>query len=226
MQSRNVIAGDESGSSNTFTSRNCREALSAFLNELSEKREKQDALGEAWVLVQLGDIYSETRRYQLAFDHYEKAMPLFRQLKNDARRAILDNLVDLSLRFNKYSRAIECLNELLSLTRDHTEKWVREGEGRLLGRIASVHFASGDSANGVAYLYRQLDFEVQRKDQWGISTAFTKLGKAYEAKNERTKAGEYYRKALDIKLKISPEELSSFEDEITELRDAIARMQN
>ncbi len=204
---------------------NCESSLNAFIAELSERRTKNDMLGEAWVLYQIGDIYRDSRRYEQARDNYALALPLFRTLENVAAQSeILSELAGVSESLNKPADAVSYLDQELALVRSSSNETVREDEGRILERIASAYFMLGDDAKGIDFLVKRLDWEIDQKSESGQFLALRELGKGYERIGKKAEARASYERALIFSKVFTGFQVNWLEDQITELKADIQRL--
>ena len=200
MQSLGVGTTGTAGGGGLFLGgEKCENVLNAFIAELSERRSTGDTLGEAWVLYQIGDAYRDSRRYQLAHDYYELALTRFRTLRNvDAQRGILSNLVAVSQSLNRPADAFRYLDQELALVRSSSNVSVRNDEGRILDRIASLYFLFGEDTKGIDFLIKRLDWEIQRKSDYGQFSALWELGKGYERIGKKAEALASYERAFTL----------------------------
>jgi|GEM_PF-1870255 len=218
---------DGSSMGGLYSTENCAIALNGFLEELSMRREIQDLQGEAWVLRQIGDIYSQVKDSQKAYDYYRLALPLFHKLNTNLERQLLAKLEGISMTLKRPIDALEYLNRELSLTRANENEDVRADEGRILDRIATVYSVLKDDTKRLEYLKKRLDFESENKHSYGMSMALLALGKAYEASSKKVEALDAYTKALNL-LETSLSDYAKaywVKEVILELQDAIARLQ-
>ncbi|MBX3244644.1 MAG: HEAT repeat domain-containing protein [Acidobacteria bacterium] len=233
MQNGDSSGNDITGESNIFSMANCAEALEAFTNEREEHKKTENKFGEGWVLVQLGDIYSKTKRHDSAYEYYLQALPLFLHTNNDAARSVLYDLASTGMLMKNPSVAIEHLNVLLSLTRNHANKNIRSNEGGVLSRLADAYKAAGNTAKQVEYLKLSYDYELKNESLFSISNAARDLAVAYEEIGQRKEALHFYRKALESKEKAVSKSGSSWlvipenkaDEEIKKLKEAIARLE-
>ncbi len=234
VKTMQTIGGEDpgtSGSSGVFLGgETCEKVLKAFEAELTERRSANDVLGEAWVLYQIGDSYRDARRYQQAHDNYLLALPLFRALKNvEAERGVLSDLASVSTSVSRYADALKYLQEELSLVRSSSNKSVRGDEGRILDRMSDLHFLLGDKVAGINFLLKRLDWETEKKSDYGQFIALKALGKGYERIGKKSEALASYEKALVcLKSYSKPsmrESLGDFlDDQIKELMADIQRL--
>lgn len=225
LQGSEARLSTTSGGGGNFNGHKCDEALKAFLDELSSKQAEKDTLGEAWVLYQIGDIYLETKRYKDARTYYEMALPIFRSLKNDAEASILNELAGVNESLKDYPKALDYLNQELTLVKSSEDKRIRSDEWRIMDRIAKVYFELGDEKNGFGFLLKRLHFVTQEENKHGQITAHRALGEAYEERGRKAEALEAYRKALDGALILVKDWYGSFmKDYVKQLKEAIDRL--
>lgn len=225
MQDGSSGASSTSGNTGIFSTQNCGKALEAFFGELSSSRAAKNMLSEAWILYQIGDIYSETKRYKEALEYYEIALPLFRLLKDDGLHSLLYELGNVSQALKDYPRSVDYLHQNLVLARSSENKYIRSNEGNILERIAHTYLASGDVKKGAEYLDKWLSFERKEENEAGQRRAYTALGRFYEKKGQKAESLECYQKALNLAAMPKSKWFRDFlEDEIKELREAIARL--
>ncbi len=203
----------------------CENALNAFLAELSMRRATNEMLGEAWVLYQIGDIYRDSRRYQLARENYEMALPLFRTLKNaHAQREILSELANASATLDNPADALRYSNQELALVRSSSNKDVRDDESGILERISALHFTLGENAAGIDALLNRLAWETKQKSNYGQFAALKALGKGYERIGKKAEAIASFEKALVLTKSLKRLEITWLDDEIKELTADIQRL--
>jgi tetratricopeptide (TPR) repeat protein len=229
MQGKDTPPKNDSGESNLFSSHNCEKALNAFTEELKMRRTTKDPFGEAWVLVQIGDIYTKGKRYELAYEYYLSALELFQQMGNDAEISLLDDIVGLSLELGRLNDALSYLNRLLVLSSSNKKESIRSDQGRVLGRIAAVYNQLDDQSKRIEFLKRSISFNTPNGNKWELAATLETLGSAYEKTGKNTEALASYRKALDVRLELAkeydPNKFLGGNDDISRLRATIARLE-
>jgi tetratricopeptide (TPR) repeat protein len=181
-------------------------------------------LGEAWALNQIGESYLSLGKYQEAWNNYNQALPLFRQMKNSHGEArTLHALASCYMALGKTPQALEYLKEVLPLVQASED---RQWEGMILGDISATYLELGEKEKAFEFLAKRLAYEKVQKNEVGEAEALKILGAAYEFTGDKKKAIDSYRQALSIYLRMSETMESEYlRVNVKELREAIKKLE-
>lgn len=148
---------------------------------------------EAIVQNDLGLIYSDLSRLELAESHYRGALASAIRLGDlEEKAAALNNLCGLDSTRSAFSSALASCEGALSLWKDLR---IADKQARVLNRIGQLYVNMEQVNKGLEYHGKALD--LSGEDQLKVST-LTHVGDAYYQSNRLSLAILYYKRALRI----------------------------
>lgn len=180
-----------------LTAGSWEQADSLHLRALNNSCSRQDLLGQAIALTNLGRVHSRLKHeYELATDKHTQALKIFRALGNPHGQA--DSLCDLGSAkrlAGQYDAAIALLTQALQLYLAHGNKL---GQAIALTNLSHSEVEKGEYAKAVANLTQALELSRAIQNQVAEANALSALGNARCSMNEYTEAVDRYSQALEL----------------------------
>lgn len=149
---------------------------------------------EADRLLQQGMMQYQTGQFETAFESWQTALKLYRNLQNQRGEGAA--LVQLGLGYEALGdndRAIEYLSQLLAYAQKNSDPM---GEGFALSRLGTVYQAMGQYDKAVELHQRSLAIARQLKNQGGEGQELRNLGLAYLAQEDHARAVSVFQQTL------------------------------
>ncbi len=157
---------------------------------LSNKQYQEDAQG------QLGQAYYYLDDYAKAFDCYNQALAIARQIGDKLGQGIwlggIGNVYDF---LGDYDKAIEYLEQALEIAKQIGDK---QGEDATLGNLGNIFHRLGDYDKAIEYLEQALEIARQIGRKQDVGAWLGNLGNNYISLGDDARAIEYYTQALEI----------------------------
>ncbi len=161
--------------------------------------------GEARTLNNLGTLYASTAKTPEALGFLERALGLFRELKNRESEAVtLRNLGNLYLRANRGEEAIAALEKSLAL---ETELKRPVPMVEILDRLSTLYLSAGAPSQSLAALQQAYAIVEPTPDLETKLALLTRIGQLFESGGRPDKSVEAYQTALDLVLKASTDQI-------------------
>jgi len=155
---------------------------------------------EANRLLRQGIQQFQTSQFREALQSWEKALQIYREIKNPkGEAASLNNLGTAYGFLGKYQKAIEYQQQSLVITREIKD---RQGEVDALGNLGIAYGSLGQYQKAIEYQQETLAIAREIKDRRGEANSLGNLGIAYDFLRQYQKAIEYQQQSLAIKRKI------------------------
>jgi len=172
------------------------DALSIHTDARNAASQTGDRAAEAYALANLGVVHMRQGRYEQAAEHYQRALPLFRETGDRVGEArTLTHLGLVSWRQGRYQQAAERHGQALTRYR---ETGTRVGEANALSNLGLVSWRQGryrEAAEGhrqALILYRETGH------RFGEANALANLGVVYLRQGRYEQAADDLRHALTL----------------------------
>ena len=177
------------------------------LGQLRALKELNDALpsnlqeaggrtGEANTLDNLGETYSGMGRGAEAFDYFNQALAIWREVGEHGGEAMtLNNMGRAYADLGQKQRSLEVYNQALSLSRTIGN---RQDEALTLNNIGRLYRDLGESQTATDYYNQALPIWREIGNRSGEGLALNDIGRAYADLGKPEKALEYSERALPI----------------------------
>lgn len=169
---------------------------------LSEGRRLSDneLFNEAGSYNNLGTVLTAVGKNQEAFAAYQRAINLFREIKDNVRAAIiLSNMGGVYLEYGDYQKAIGNYEEALEtfLKAGNTPP-LRLNQAGLIINIGSVYESVGDKEKGLEYYERALKEYRDVMDNDTLGSVLHNIGRVSNALGRSDEALKYHEQAMAI----------------------------
>jgi tetratricopeptide (TPR) repeat protein len=172
------------------------EWLQTHLIALDSARQAGDRPGEAWVLNDLGMVYSQQGMPE-AIGYFEQSLAIRRDLGDVRGEAItVNNLADTYIRLG---RVADGLDQLESAPEVQRKAGYRYGEGVALNNLGEAYLALGRTAEAVECLQEARDVFVETSAPHGEDYALHNLARAFLDLGRPEDAVECFQQALAIR---------------------------
>jgi tetratricopeptide (TPR) repeat protein len=172
------------------------DALSIHTDARNAASQTGDRAAEAYALANLGVVHMRQGRYEQAAEHYQRALPLFRETGDRVGEArTLTHLGLVNWRQGRYQQAAERHGQALTRYR---ETGTRVGEANALSNLGLVSWRQGryrEAAEGhrqALILYRETGH------RFGEANALANLGVVYLRQGRYEQAADDLRHALTL----------------------------
>jgi CHAT domain-containing protein/uncharacterized protein HemY len=156
---------------------------------------------EADRLLQQGIQQYETGRFSEALQFLEKALQIYREIKN--RQGEANALGNLGLAYKslrQYTRAIEFYQQNLDIVREIKD---RQAEAASLGNLGATYSSLEQYESAIEYLQQTSALAKEIGERWIEAVSLFHLGNVYQSLGQHQKAINYYQKALVIAREIN-----------------------
>ncbi len=193
-----------------FRQKRYLERLKESQQELARVREKGDRKSEIEALEYLGDLHLQYKVFAKAVDSYEQGLKLAQENRDQENELdFLKNLGVVYAQQGNSAKATDYFQQILKIVRGHN-KPLEESE--VLQDLGDIYFLDCDCdgyiegevanyAKGIEY-YEQALAQIQKYRQEDCACElidiFERLGDAYKASGNPTKALENYQKVLTL----------------------------
>ena len=160
---------------------------------------------EANRLKQQGIEQAQTRQFEGAFQSWQQALLIYREIKDrQGEGRVLNNLGLGYYLLSDYAKAVDYHQQSLAIAKRCCEAQIakdvkdQEGEGKALGNLGNVYYYLGNYTKAIDYHRQHLAIAKEIKDREGEWKALGNLGDDYQALGDYTKAIDYYQQSLAI----------------------------
>ncbi|MEO0533782.1 MAG: tetratricopeptide repeat protein [Cyanobacteria bacterium P01_A01_bin.123] len=173
-----------------------RQALQLYEQALSLAEAKQDSVGQARALFNLGDSLRYCGRPFQTLDFYEQALALYQG--NEDRSGEASSLGNLGIAYyslGQYQRAIEFYQQSLEITRNIGDL---SGEANSLMGLGIAYYSLGQYQRAIEFHQQSLEITRNIGDRNGEAKSLNNLGNAYYLLGQYQQAIEFYQQSLEI----------------------------
>jgi len=193
------------------------EAEKAHDQALQIKREFKDRVGEGQTLGNLGVDYQSQGRWAKAEDAFTKALQIRREFKDRVGEGhTLIGLGDVYQSQGRWAEAEKAFTKALQIRREFKD---RVGEGHTLIGLGNVYQSQGRWAEAEKAYDQDLQICREFKDRVGEGQTLNNLGLLWDAREDRAKAQQWTRQAVDV---LEGTEAAS---ELAKARETLARLE-
>jgi DNA-binding SARP family transcriptional activator len=172
------------------------EWLETHLIALDSARQAGDRAGEAWVLNDLGMVYSQQHMAE-AIGYFEQALIIRRDLGDVRGEAIaVNNLADAFIRLGRVAEGLDQLERAPELQR---KAGYRYGEGVALNNLGEAYLALHRTPEAVECLQQARDVFVEADAPHGEDYALHNLARAFLDLGRPQEAVACFQQALTIR---------------------------
>jgi tetratricopeptide (TPR) repeat protein len=155
-----------------------------------------DLQGEAGVLLDVGNLFSATRRYEDASMALDRALTLFQQLGDRPRQGdVYLGLGSIHLAQANFSEAFKVYSSARTIFNETGDK---AKEGLAINNLGSIRYMEGTRAEGLSLIEQALRIFEELEDKQTQAFILTKLAGLHLQQRELQKAGELARRALQL----------------------------
>ncbi|MEN7546591.1 tetratricopeptide repeat protein [Rapidithrix thailandica] len=181
------------------------EALDYNVQILGIKRAQNDKEGESHFLNEIGVIYKQLGKDDLALKHFEEALKINRDnnLDKEASISMLINVGVIYQRNREFDRALDSFNEVLDI-----RKQIGEPVGIANAHIylASIYQGLGDLPRARNHIQKSIDMAEKGGDRRLMEKGYRKLAEIYEATGSNKKALHAYRRFVELRDEVIEQE--------------------
>ena len=181
-------------------------ALVCYKKIVDENKISQNIiLGE--ICTKIGDIYSKKSLYPNAIPYYLKAQEYFD--KGGEAKDGLQSTVNIGTAYAASQQNAEAIKYLEKALDSYKENGETESVATILTKIAAIYKEWMDFDQAIDLLYQSLELYEKLGDETALRAPLMQIASCYSgkgdeevAKGNEQKSSEYYRKALDINLRV------------------------
>ena len=171
-----------------------QQALDFYDQALALARSRQDKVGEATTLNNIGAVYEHTGQPVKALDYYRQALPIRRATGDkDGEATTLNNIGLVSFNMGQSPQALDSLQQALPLFRAVDDK---KGEATTLTNIGLVYGRAGEPAKALNFFQQAAPIFRAIADKSSEAATLTNIGGVYSDTGEPAKALDFYGQAL------------------------------
>jgi CHAT domain-containing protein/Tfp pilus assembly protein PilF len=179
-----------------FENRQLRAARQSWEAALAEFQADGDRAGVGKTQFNLGQLYRKVGRYDQAFESFDQALSIARELDNlPAQLRILEQIGRTYRRLGQFPEAAANYEEILDLARLHEDQAT---EAKALSKLGLAYHRFGNYQQSLDVLTQALSIVQALRYPPGASETLTTLGNLYESLGDDTQAQEYYQQSLEI----------------------------
>jgi tetratricopeptide (TPR) repeat protein len=172
------------------------DALSIHTDARNAASQTGDRSAEAYALANLGVIHMRQGRYEQAAEHYQGALPLFRETGDRVGEArTLTHLGLVNWRQGRYQQAAERHGQALTRYR---ETGTRVGEANALSNLGLVSWRQGRYGEAAEGHQQALTLYRETGHRFGEANALANLGVVYLRQGRYEQAADDLRHALTL----------------------------
>jgi len=160
---------------------------------------------EANRLKQQGIDQAQTRQFEAAFQSWQQALVIYREIKDrQGEGRVLNNLGLGYYLLSDYAKAVDYHQQSLAIAKRCCEAQIakdvkdQEGEGKALGNLGNVYYYLGNYTKAIDYHQQSLAILREVNDRQGEGAALGNLGVDYKNLGEYAKAIDYQQQRLAI----------------------------
>jgi len=164
-------------------------------------RSRNDIESEAKCFNLLGITYRKKGEYNKALNLYFKALPIWEELGNKRKIAILLNNIGLIYYYlEKYDDALTYYNASFEISKEINYE---SGKSIYYNNCGLVFHNQKQYKKALEYFENSLQIEKQQNDKYGITICYVNIGDIYRALENYSKALKFYNKALQIRKEVA-----------------------
>ncbi|MEW6732611.1 MAG: tetratricopeptide repeat protein [Acidobacteriota bacterium] len=172
------------------------QALKRYLETLAKVQAAGDQKEEAFILHNIGKIYSVRGEWQQALEYYGKALSLERALANQSGEAsALRGFGEVYLLLRDYQKALEYYEKALSLSHTVSD---HKGEARALYKLGTIYEILRNKTKSLEYFEKALLLNQGIDDHDYQVRILNSLSDTYTTLRNYPKTLEYYEKLLSL----------------------------
>jgi CHAT domain-containing protein len=174
-----------------------QQALNHGESALRAYRANANKIGEAAVLMLLGNAYAELGETASALDYYNQAIQIWRAVGNQHRVAATLNNIGLAYRDAKdEKRAFDFYNQSLQTFR--ADRPGTRGEANVLNQLGFHFLEKGELQNALMHFNQALPIWKRITDAFGEPVTLLGLAQVYEKMNDEPQAFENLNQSLAL----------------------------
>ena len=155
-----------------------------------------DIAGQARALVDLGTVHGRQGRFDQAVDHFQRALPLYRETGDLPGEARAMGSLGLALdRTGDYQRAVEYLEQALDLQR---RSGAYGGEASTMGNLGMVYGRLGRYEDALGWLERALARHRELGNRGSEVRTLNNIGIAHARLGHLDEALDCQRRSIDL----------------------------
>ncbi len=137
--------------------------------------------------------------YTTAFDHYQKALTIYDELRDSANVANCEN--NIGLIHTALGNYTESLKHVIVARDLYTRQGDQVGLGSAYNNIGVVYKNLGRFDDAITELEKSLAIKQAEKDSLGLGNSYNNLGEVFELQGDYSRAYNYYVKSINLKQK-------------------------
>ncbi len=179
------------------------EALQLLKNAVQRSHQLSYPKGEAQAYNNQGVVEAIRGNFELATEHYQKALILRQQLNDQKGVASLyNNIGNLQESLGNYEEALDNYNQSLRL-RESLKDSLRIG--RISYNISLLYEAIGNYPNALGFIFKHLEISERLGDKYEIAQAYNQIGNIKFELERWEEALSFYQKALELRKTLDDE---------------------
>jgi tetratricopeptide (TPR) repeat protein len=172
------------------------DALSIHTDARNAASQTDDRAAEAYALANIGVVHMRQGRYEQAAEHYQEALPLFRETGDRVGEArTLTHLGLVNWRQGRYQQAAERHKQALTRYR---ETGTRVGEANALSNLGLVSWRQGRYGEAAEVHRQALILYRETGHRFGEANALANLGVVHLRQGRYEQAADDLRQALTV----------------------------
>jgi sensor histidine kinase YesM/Tfp pilus assembly protein PilF len=184
-----IVLGDYDGALGFFS--RAQQAFAKLADDEPENMSFKKGLARSHASA--GVVYSEKSNFHMALDHYEKALELYREAKDDASVSkALNNIGVVYKSQQNYSRALEYFKKALTLQRQNGEA----AAAMTLLNIGVIYFETNHFTQALSFYEQARSMFANVDNRRGEALLHAYLGDFYLKQGNLGEAKKDYEKAL------------------------------
>ncbi|HYG51969.1 MAG TPA: tetratricopeptide repeat protein [Flavobacteriales bacterium] len=171
-------------------------ALELAREALLQAQQINYATGEAYAHKNLGVLDWMKGDFNLAANHYNRALKLFIYTHNDQETGHMYNLFGLNYaETGNYKNAVRVYNKAVEIYRRIHDT---ESEANTLTNLGIIHYNIGNYTVALESYFKGLKIYEKARDRHALSNTYNNIGLIYSEQKRYNKARNYYHKSLRI----------------------------
>jgi tetratricopeptide (TPR) repeat protein len=172
------------------------EALEIYQKALLAFRQTDDRIGEAYVLDNIGEVYSKLGQHSKALEYFQQALVICKKFGNrEQEGTTLNNMGEVYSSLGKYPKAFEYYQQALAI---HKEFGDRVREGIILTNIGRMYDTQSDYQKALDYFQQALVIHQEVGNRLVAGATMGLIADKYSNQGDYQKALEYSQQALVI----------------------------
>ena len=155
-----------------------------------------DKTGEATILNNIGQVYSDLGEKHKALQFFKQALSISRALGDkNGKAATLNNIGQVYSDLGEKQKALSFFNQALTIFHAVEDKG---GEAKTLNNIGLIYNNLGENHKALQFYNQALSTSRAMEDRDGEATTLNNIGGVYFALAEKQKALSFYKQALSL----------------------------